>query len=642
MSDLPALELDAVLGFGGKVPGGLLCHPDGVHLIFPLGSTIVVKNTVLGTQTFLRGHSNEISCMKLSKDGSKLASGQVTHMGFLADAIIWDFEVAAARAAGDASAGEAKGETPLILQRLTQHKVKVQDLSFSPNGKYIVTLGGQDDNNLLLWSVSTGRCLCGTAAANDASYCVEFFNNDSDRLITCGNYNLRVWEYGKESRKLIPTDVSMGQVQRVYKSIGIRADDGTAYVGTMSGDVFEIDLRPAIPKMLRASKETFSQGVISIALPSRGVIIGTGAGVVAGLGVKLRTVCKAQLMGAVTSVAPVTRDGALSALYFGTNQSNIYFSKWAPSSPKTAIQPELRASCHFSSIKDVCFPRGYSRVFITCAGSDIRVWNAVERRELLRVQVPNVTCNCVNLLADGSLILSGWSDGKIRAFYPESGSVKFVIHDAHMDGVTAVNATNACDRIISGGGDGKVRMWNIRTFEMLSSLSEHKTKIEKIVVRNGDEECVSASADGSCIVWDLARYTRTNAMFASTLFRSAIYHPDESQVLTCGSDRKLTYWDAFDGSAIRIIEGSTEEINTIDINRDGSQFVSAGNDKTVKLWDYDEGICRAVGEGHSGYINQIMISPNQQFIVSVGAEGAIFVWKLPGAAAAAEGKEGKK
>ena len=77
-STYPALELQAVVGFGGKVPNGLLCHPDGVHLIYPLGSTIVVKNTVLGTQTFLQGHSNMVSCMELSRDGCKLASGQVS------------------------------------------------------------------------------------------------------------------------------------------------------------------------------------------------------------------------------------------------------------------------------------------------------------------------------------------------------------------------------------------------------------------------------------------------------------------------------------------------------------------------------------------------------------------------------------
>lgn len=177
-------------------------------------------------------------------------------------------------------------------------------------------------------------------------------------------------------------------------------------------------------------------------------------------------------------------------------------------------------------------------------------------------------------------------------------------------------------------------------FSFLCVSCSSFTKIEKLLVRKNDEEVVSASADGSCIVWDMARYTRNNAMFASTLFRSALYHPDESQILTCGSDRKLTYWDAFDGSAIRIIEGSTAEINSVDVTSDGVNFVSAGNDKTVKLWNYDEGICLAIGEGHSGYINQIMISPDQQSIVSVGAEGAIFIWKMP--TRTGEEKESKK
>jgi len=38
-----ALELKSVIGFGGKVPNGLLYHPDGIHMIYSLGSTVVVR-----------------------------------------------------------------------------------------------------------------------------------------------------------------------------------------------------------------------------------------------------------------------------------------------------------------------------------------------------------------------------------------------------------------------------------------------------------------------------------------------------------------------------------------------------------------------------------------------------------------------
>jgi cilia- and flagella-associated protein 52 len=150
-----------------------------------------------------------------------------------------------------------------------------------------------------------------------------------------------------------------------------------------------------------------------------------------------------------------------------------------------------------------------------------------------------------------------------------------------------------------------------------------------IRLSHDDSEAISSSADGSCIIWNLTRGIRTNALFAATVFRSVVFHPDESQILTCGSDRKITYWDSSDCNAIRIMDGSSEEIKSLAIEPDGKYFVSGANDKLVKLWDYDEGTLKAVGAGHSGAVNVVQISPDQRRIVSVGAEGAIFFWTSP-------------
>jgi WD40 repeat protein len=109
-----------------------------------------------------------------------------------------------------------------------------------------------------------------------------------------------------------------------------------------------------------------------------------------------------------------------------------------------------------------------------------------------------------------------------------------------------------------------------------------------------------------------------------------VYHPDESQLLTTGSDRKVCYWDCFDGQAIRMLDGSNSgEINALAITNEGEHFVSGGEDKIVKLWDYDEGISYFTGVGHSGGVTKIAISPNQKYIVTAGAEGAIFIWHMP-------------
>lgn len=152
-------------------------------------------------------------------------------------------------------------------------------------------------------------------------------------------------------------------------------------------------------------------------------------------------------------------------------------------------------------------------------------------------------------MQDGRSIISGWNDGKIRAFLPQSGNLIYVINDAHNHGVTALTSTADCTRLISGGMEGEVRVWKIgrQTQTLEISMKEHKGRVWDIQIKSNDEHAVSASSDGSCIVWDLKSFTRITCLFESTMFKQVLYHPDESQLITTGSDRKVSYWDIFDG-----------------------------------------------------------------------------------------------
>jgi len=215
-------------------------------------------------------------------------------------------------------------------------------------------------------------------------------------------------------------------------------------------------------------------------------------------------------------------------------------------------------------------------------------------------------------------------------------------------GVTALACFNNSGEIISGGADARVRRWTdgANDFDlstniplMIGNVKEHSKKVTAVKMSKNDTEVISSSADGSIIIWAVppsnGRQTqnlkRIRSCQNSTLFTDVMYHPDESQFLTCGSDRKLTYWDASDGKGIRVLEGSEQEINAIDIKEraGGDIFVSGGNDRLVRLWNYDQGNLLAIGRGHSGSISRLKISPDGTKVISVGAEGGIFIWSMP-------------
>merc|ERR1712118_496377 len=102
---------------------------------------------------------------------------------------------------------------------------------------------------------------------------------------------------------------------------------------------------------------------------------------------KLVPECVQKVMGAVSSIA---MDSAGEFFFAGTEKSNMYLVQL------DGLVAELKATCHSEHINDIFYPRGYSELFATCAGSDIRIWHSSTLSELLRVQVPNCECNCIS------------------------------------------------------------------------------------------------------------------------------------------------------------------------------------------------------------------------------------------------------
>ncbi|KAK2514626.1 hypothetical protein Q9233_014782 [Columba guinea] len=492
-----------------------------------------------------------------------VASGQVTCIGFKADIILWDFP---------------KQE---LLARLSLHEGKVKGLSFSPRGIYLVSLGGQDNGRVMVWDVSKREAVCGSPASPRSAGNANVIMCSSCRdemFVTAGNFTIRVWELDAATKKIHPSECYAGQLRRITVCVQMTDDDDDFYLGTTSGDVLKVNTSSKVVTACGPQKKKFSMGVTALLLPKTGgLIVSTGEGTVAlCTGSDFQVKKRMRVEGAVASLTCRGRD---DQFFIGTNKGQMHRSAYA------TFKEELVAVCHTGAVNDIVFPEGHSDLFVTCSTNDIRVWYTPERLERLRITVPNVTCHAVEVTRDGMVIVSAWNDGKIRAFVPATGEPMYEINNAHNLGVTAIAATSDCKQIISGGGDGQVRIWNIgeKTQKLREVLKEHRGAVSCIKINKNDKEGVTASLDGTCVIWDLVRYVRKQMILDNTLFKCVCYHPGEYQIITSGTDRKL--------------------------------------------WDYKESTVTHVGVGHSGNITRLKICPVNKSIVSVSADGAVLIWK---------------
>jgi WD40 repeat protein len=365
------------------------------------------------------------------------------------------------------------------------------------------------------------------------------------------------------------------------------------------------------------------EGITSLEVSPWGdVVVGSGCGIVAVLGNKeLKVLTQTTLNGRVTSCSMVSKTN--EEILCGTSESDIVAIN------TDTFKPQILSKGHSSAINDVVFPPKSSDLFATCSTGGFHVWNSKTYQELLRVDIARSECFCISVPADGRQILTGWSDGRIRGYLPQSGKELWVINEAHLNGVTAI----ACDgaRTITGGMTGDICIWQIGPTrrQLVKTLKEHHQEVTQIRFSDDGTEFVSASHDGSVIIWDATRITSRQRFMAQTFFNGASMHAETGILVTVSSDKRIVFWDGFNASVIRELEASINGMPTsIDIAPDGKLFVTGGDDKLVKVWDFQTGDILAIGKGHCGNIRKALFAPNQSIIVSVGAEGGIYIWKI--------------
>ncbi|KAI4499977.1 hypothetical protein M0802_004847 [Mischocyttarus mexicanus] len=642
--DIKPLDLIGIIGFDGVTKNALRLHPDEEHLIYPMGNKVTIKNISSGEQTFLIGHTNLISAVCVSPCGHLVASGQINHLGFKATVIVWDYK------------------TRTIKSSYEIHKVRVEDVCFTSDSNYLISLGGRDDGNVVIWDVKNNQAMCGSFASNEIAgntYTITRMNIHGECFLTGGDRTLKVWRIDSKKRKVYGMNVKVGKLKRSINCIAINEKDNDAYCGTSSGDIIkarlnyrsedEEQVEPVMigcySKMYKGSRkinpakgqiECYSGGVkMILLLKDEKMIVGAGDGTIELIEIididfskrkltklpstpQIKTHLVENVCGTVTSMLLYKNDFVL----VGTVLSEIYQIRLRD------FDMRLLVTCHNSSIYSIVFPWNYSEIFATAGKNDIRLWRLETQKELLRITVPNFVCSCLCFSHDGRMIISAWNDGIVRAFTPQKGKLIFTIHNAHIKAASAVAITADGKRLISGGCDGQVRIWDIKpdVQRLVSILKEHRGPITSLCISSNNEDLISSSTDGTCIIWDIMQ----QVLMGNTMYMAACFSPNGIQILTCGTDRKIAYWETWDGSLVREVEGSTSgSLNCIDINLDGQYFVTGSNDCIVKLWEYHTANVTHIGIGHAAIITACKFSPDGEHVVSVSADGAIIIWKFP-------------
>ncbi|KMQ93304.1 periodic tryptophan protein 2-like protein [Lasius niger] len=144
--------------------------------------------------------------------------------------------------------------------------------------------------------------------------------------------------------------------------------------------------------------------------------------------------------------------------------------------------------------------------------------------------------------------------------------------------------------IVTGGDDGKVKLWNTLSGFCTLTFHEHASSISGVLFSHNRKFVASASLDGTVRAYDLARYRnfRTLTSPRPVQFSCLAIDGSDEFLAAGGQDFFDVYlWSMKLGTLLEILSGHEGPVASLAFNPNpaSTELVSASWDKTVKIWN---------------------------------------------------------
>jgi WD40 repeat protein len=181
-------------------------------------------------------------------------------------------------------------------------------------------------------------------------------------------------------------------------------------------------------------------------------------------------------------------------------------------------------------------------------------------------------------------------------------------------------------RVAAAGWDKIVKVWDIKTGELLRQFSGHSGAVQALAFSPNGHFLLSGGADLVARLWDLESGQEIRQFAGHTGPVTAVaFSPDGAKIVTGSSDATARLWDAAKGVTIGVFGGHGYEVRSVAFSPDGQRVLTGSGDTTVRLWNVSDQR-QLWSANHDGWVNEALFSPDGTAVVTGSSDRSVRIW----------------
>ena len=239
----------------------------------------------------------------------------------------------------------------------------------------------------------------------------------------------------------------------------------------------------------------------------------------------------------------------------------------------------------------------------------------------------------VAMAPDGSWLVTGGQDGRVRVWDVATGQERAALQ-GHTAWVSAVAVAPDGSWLASCGLDETVRIWDVASGRERAALQGHTKFVNEVAVAPDASWLVSAGQDGTVRVWDVATGRERTALHGHTPWLSAVAVAPDGSWLASSLDETVRIWDAATGRERAVLKkraarkGRPAYVGAVAVAPDGSWLAVVTADCTVRIWDMATGRERATFKNHATSVTAVAVAADGSWLASGGVDGTVRIWDM--------------